>query len=592
MSKPRTARTYRFATLIAAVAAAATVAAMAVLGTGATGATGAGPTARHRVDAPGATSGAVVSPDEFTHTANPVSLDPPVQVPPTTPTVVTIVDRHAFGNAPPPAVTTTTLPAGNWATIVLDVTGTESGRQYDRLMEVFDGASQIFLGVTPEPTPQGISWHVRKDVTGYLPVLTGTRTFTTTLANYLDSIHTGVPVITAKLLFYPTGGSWSAATRASLTAPALSGDATNLSGPPPAARREQAPDTVVPVVPAGSPTSMSTINAGQTLTAPVSLPPDVTTATLDLYAVGQSTDEFWWGLQPAFREIEISIDGRPAGVVWPYPYIYTGGVNPLLWRPLTAIHTLDLPAYRVDLTPFAGLLHGTHTVTVTVANNAGYWLASGNLLVTESGGGSTGGAIVADTLTFPTTSTLRIADALHSSAQTVSTESAHRSYRISGYVTTPRGSWVSDLRQALQYSDDQTNIAANYTQYLHSERILDGTDLLFGPRSLVTRHARESYTLDAPNAYLQSGADFLLPAQVSQNLTEDLTQNGGSLPALASLLSESLQGYASLEEDNQQPTITDGATTGTVTYRAPDGSQFWRTIVTRGGQILRDLVNQ
>ena len=35
----------------------------------------------------------------------------------------------------------------------------------------------------------------------------------------------------------------------------------------------------------------------------------------------------------AFREAEISIDGQAAGVAPVYPWIYTGGIDVLLWRP-------------------------------------------------------------------------------------------------------------------------------------------------------------------------------------------------------------------------------------------------------------------
>ncbi|HEY6785948.1 MAG TPA: peptide-N4-asparagine amidase, partial [Trebonia sp.] len=63
-------------------------------------------------------------------------------------------------------------------------------------------------------------------------------------------------------------------------------------------------------------------------------------------------------------------------------------MNPLIWRPLTGIHTMDIPSYRLDLTPFAGLLSGAgpHTISLYVVNNAGYWLAGGALLLTSGGG--------------------------------------------------------------------------------------------------------------------------------------------------------------------------------------------------------------
>lgn len=74
---------------------------------------------------------------------------------------------------------------------------------------------------------------------------------------------------------------------------------------------------------------------------------------------------------------EIYLDDHPAGMMYPYPVIYTGGVNPLLWRPLTGIDSFNVLPYRFDLTPFLGLLHASmgHTLSIRVAHNTqmGVW---------------------------------------------------------------------------------------------------------------------------------------------------------------------------------------------------------------------------
>jgi hypothetical protein len=531
------------------------------------------------------------APSEFETTANPVTLDPPVRVPHVTPVTVTIADNAAFGNAPPAATSTVALPRGRWAEVVLDVTGTESGRQYDRLLNIDDGAVQIFLGVTPEPTPAGITWHVQKDITGYLPILRGTQTFSTYVDNYLSSIDTGIPVITAKLLFYPADDGFAPARTATLASPALAGDAFDESGPGSPVTRARVPNEIVPIVPSGDTTDFNTVNSGQTLSASVTLPDDVTQATLDLYAVGQSTDEFWWGLSPAFREIEVSIDGKPAGVVWPYPYVYTGGVNPLIWRPLTGIHTMDIPSYRLDLTPFAGELGGTHTITLTVAGNAGFWLAGGSLLLT-AGGAPVTGSVTGDTLSFPTTSQVTTAQALGSASQPVTSESASAAYQISGTLTQGHRTWTDTLSQTLQFGNDQTDINPACTsvcyQWAHQETTSAGTETITGPGVDVSRTDNASWTTDAPNGYEQnaSGTDFFLPASVSQQLTDVATQGD-----CRTSLSESIIGYGALEEDSSVTSIGDGDTTGTITAQdsGPESTPYQRTIVTRGGAIIQDL---
>jgi flagellar basal body-associated protein FliL len=536
---------------------------------------------------------------EFATTANPVTLDPPVAVPPTTPVVVTVADKAAFGNGPPPSTSTVTLPTGNWAEVVLDVTGTETGTQYDRLCEVFDGASEIFLGVTPEPTPAGISWHVQKDITGYLPILSGTRTFSTYVDNYLSSVDTGIPTITVKLLFYPAGGGFRPAMPASPGSPALAGDAVNETGPASPPQQPGVPTQVVPILPAGATNTLSTINTGQTVTATVTLPDNVTTATLDLYAVGQINDEFWWAEQPAFREIEVSIDGKPAGVVWPYPYVYTGGVNPLIWRPVTGVHTMDIPSYRLDLSPFAGELGGTHTISLTVTNNTGYWLAGGSLMIT-AGGSPTSGSVGTDTLTFPNTSQTTTVDGLGSPQNPVTSEAAATSYQISGQVTQGGRTWTDSEQQALQFGDDQTTIDPSCSgpcyQWVHGEETQVSSRQVAGGGLDYSSQDRSSWTIDAPNGYLANatGSDFLLPAAVSQQLTDFAAESGWD-GEYRTALSESIIGYGSLEENGSTVPVANGDTTGTITAQSSgDGewSSYLRTIVARGGVILQDLVGR
>ncbi len=543
-------------------------------------------------------SGQATGDSEFATTANPITLDPPIAVPPTKPVVVTVASNAAFGNGPPPYTSTETLPQGNWAKVVLDVTGTETGVQYDRLCEVFDGASEIFLGVTPEPTPAGITWHVQKDITGYLPILTGTRTFSTYVDNYLSSADTGIPTITVKLLFYPAGGGFHAARPATPGSPALAGDAINENGPASPAQSPAVPTQVVPILPSGATNTLNTVNTGQTLTATVTLPANVTTATLDLYAVGQINDEFWWAEVPAFREIEVSIDGKPAGVVWPYPYVYTGGVNPLIWRPLTGVHTMDIPSYRVDLSPFAGELGGTNTISLTVTNNAGYWLAGGSLLITASGGPTTG-TVGTDTLSFPTTSQVTTVDALGSSQNPVTSEAAAASYKISGQVTQGARTWTDTVGQSLQFGDDQTSIDPSCSgpcyQWVHGEETQTSSETVSGAGMSYSSRDRSSWTIDAPNGYLanSTGSDFLLPAAVNQQLTDLASASGWLIGRYRTFLSESIIGYGSLEENGSTVPVEDGDTTGTITSLvsgSAGASSYVRTVVTRGGGIVQDLI--
>jgi hypothetical protein len=92
---------------------------------------------------------------------DPVTADRPVQVPPTASCTVTLADDYvtndAAGNAQdydgtfaPPASC-----AGPWAKVVLNWTGREAGRQYDRAGGITFGGAQIFFTSTPDPTRTG-----------------------------------------------------------------------------------------------------------------------------------------------------------------------------------------------------------------------------------------------------------------------------------------------------------------------------------------------------------------------------------------------------------------------------------------------------
>lgn len=132
---------------------------------------------------------------------------------------------------------------------------------------------------------------------------------------------------------------------------------------------------------------------------------------MDVYASGHGYDEFWYTNIPdpyakklgvpgggAYRELRVFVNDTFAGSVYPFPVIYTGGVNPLLWRPLTGILSFDIPPYRFDLTPFAGILNGkTSNVTIVLYddNDQGFWYLDGVfVLYNDIKGATVGGELI------------------------------------------------------------------------------------------------------------------------------------------------------------------------------------------------------
>ena len=79
-----------------------------------------------------------------------------------------------------------------------------------------------------------------------------------------------------------------------------------------------------------------------------------------------------------------------------FPWIFTGGIDPFLWFPIPGVQTLNFTPYRVNLTPFAGLLSDgkQHTVSVGVTNADSYFSATASLLLyLDSGSTQVTGAV-------------------------------------------------------------------------------------------------------------------------------------------------------------------------------------------------------
>src|SRR5258708_28826923 len=114
----------------------------------------------------------VTTPTEFGASwDNPRTATPPIERPATKSCSVEIVN-HGFDNFGP-YKGTIEPPAdcpGPWAKIVLDLDGSVKGRQYDRLARIEIGGVVVLRSSTPEPSREGIAWHVEKDLSRYAPL--------------------------------------------------------------------------------------------------------------------------------------------------------------------------------------------------------------------------------------------------------------------------------------------------------------------------------------------------------------------------------------------------------------------------------------
>ena len=378
--------------------------------------------------------------------AQPATADPPVARPPTKPIRVLLFAHERFDNySAHPFEFTPPRRKGPWAKIVLVAEfRCTAGVQYDRTCTVFLGNTNIFFGTTQEPgATTSPVWHVERDLTDYAPLFAKSEAGAVSLGNIVDKQLTGVYLGSAALMFYPAGEG-TPASSSSYAVISLNSENEGLSLP----------------------------DAKTALAAAITFPQNTIRVYLDATLQGQAGDEFWYLGVPdsvkdelqssggtGFREGEVSIDGQPADVVPIYPWIYTGGIDPLWWRPIPGVQAYNLAPYRIDLTPFAGLLADgrPHTIAVRVYGNTGSFTAAGALLVyTDPGKRRVTGGLAFDTLGQPAPA---IAANLHRSTLgevggPVEVDS-RRGFSIEGWVETSRGRVDTRIDEQVVFTNRQ-----------------------------------------------------------------------------------------------------------------------------------------
>jgi hypothetical protein len=378
------------------------------------------------------------------------TADPTVPRPDTKPCVVTLLANQAFENFNNPTYTYTPPAAcpGPWAKVVF--TGDFSiqpGVQFDRTGQLFLGNVNIYFGTTAEPLQTLTdTWHVERDLTDYSSLFKTSQAGFASLGNIigedgLNSIIFG----TFKLEFYPA----------------------NFINPAP-----RTADMVLPVTQNGN-DSVTLNNGTPEYTETFTLPTNVESAYLDVIAQSQNEEEQWFFCLPNtvasqvnecgntdFRQVNVSIDGAPAGVAPVFPWIYTGGVDPGLWIPIPGVQTLNLLPYRVDLTPFAGVLSNgqPHTVGVTVYNAFEYFNTVATLLLYEDHGSKkVTGELTENTLTDPNPVVVNnvVFDSSGNGGGKVTVTSA-QDFTIAGWVNTSHGRVSTKIDEKVNFSNAQT----------------------------------------------------------------------------------------------------------------------------------------
>ncbi|KAI1114297.1 peptide N-acetyl-beta-D-glucosaminyl asparaginase amidase A-domain-containing protein [Nemania sp. NC0429] len=271
-----------------------------------------------------------------------------------------VLMKHTFVNSYGfPFVGQYTPPKCAFDHVVINFTTLVRGRQYDRTGVMYLGDTEVWRTSTAEPTPYGIRWEWLKDMTAFRALWTRPQTLVFDLENIVDGTYTGLLNTTLTATFFK--------------APSHAASHPDSEG-----TRSSAPaDRIIPITQrlgaAGKP-SQFVYPAQRASVAVSNFPRNANRAVFAVDVKGQGNEEFWWSNVPQsaarafeatygeypgyspFREVQVLVDGHLAGVSWPFPVIYTGGVVPQLHRPIVGIQAFDISEHEVDLSPFLPLL--------------------------------------------------------------------------------------------------------------------------------------------------------------------------------------------------------------------------------------------
>lgn len=245
-------------------------------------------------------------------------------------------------------------------------------------------------------------------------------------------------------------------------------------------------------------------------------PRNVARAVFSLSATGQADEEFWWsnvlqsniatyqasanqslpGYSP-FREVQVYVDGQLAGVQWPFPVVFTGGVSPSFWTPMVGTDAFDLKETEIDISPWLGVLcdgksHNFSMNVVGLDDDGGTsaklstgvgsnWQLTGKVFIWLDTNGSvtTGAAPTVD----GATPTIAVSQTVTKNATGFNdtltyTTSVKRQLRVSGSITTSKGSQAVSWTQDLSHTDNGTLTNGGNSQF--NNITTQGTDTCAG----------------------------------------------------------------------------------------------------------------
>ncbi|KAI1766499.1 peptide N-acetyl-beta-D-glucosaminyl asparaginase amidase A-domain-containing protein [Hypoxylon sp. FL1150] len=403
-----------------------------------------------------------------------------------------VLMEHSFANSyGAPFVGNYTPPDCEFDYVVINFTVLVKGRQYDRTGVMYLGDTEVWRTSTAEPTSYGIRWVWLKDMTPYTSLWKAPQTLIFDLESIVDDTCKYPSSIDAGL---KRTASNTGILNTTLTATFFTSTVAAAEGRTPA-------DLIIPISErtgsTGEPSQFT--YPAQNATNTVSFPQNVKRAVFTVDVKAQGNEEFWWSNVPQsaintfeaeygtypgyspFREVQILIDGQLAGVDWPFPVIYTGGVVPQLHRPIVGIEAFDIKEHEIDITPWLPLLcdGADHTFTIQVVGldddgsssatlsttTDDEWYITGKIFLwLDDEGSVTTGELPAPYASEPTiVFSQRITQNASGANDTIDYSIAvTRTLSISAYLKTQGGEGTATWSQSLSYSNNGGVYAGGY----------------------------------------------------------------------------------------------------------------------------------
>ncbi|KAG7129477.1 hypothetical protein HYQ45_011341 [Verticillium longisporum] len=446
-------------------------------------------------------------------------------------------------------------PACEFDRVIMNFTVSSSGRQFDRLALMFLNDTEVWRTSTAEPKPTpGIVWTYWKDMTEFLALWRSPQTIIFELGNLVDETYTGSFNCTLTATFFKSQVTrqHQGGTPADMIIPISAKNGASGKGSAWSLPSEQAVSTIY-------------------------FPQHANRAVFSLSANGQMAEEFWWsnvlqsdvdtfndtassmpGLSP-FREVQLYIDDQLAGVQWPFPVVFTGGVSPALHRPIVGLEAFDLREHEIDVSAWLPVLCDgqSHTFQIRVVGIDddtapaslsdkidAYWVVTGKIFVwlDEPGSVTTGAAPKVD-VPEPL---LLISHQRQQDGHGVNelldySLRVRRAVSVTGEVRTQKGTYQAWWHQELTYSN-LGHVSSFGTNQINRMTI-SGADEASGPRQYAKEY---SYPLYANTSFsIGSDKSLTIEAELEQGLR--LKTWGHAIFA------SGLEAFGAVSQDGNQP---------------------------------------